>query len=332
MGIAGIITFIALAAAPPTDVHTEPPSGGSSSSFIRCGLEQVEPPAFKEGSKQFEWLGPEFGGAFADASLQSNPNSYGVAQSFTSLGSQFSLVYIGGFGYQPGGFGLAVGEAHTDLTTFDTIVFARAGFPPGTPFLASVTLDVYGGLSRGFGDDSRDDGHVTLRWSFNSSMIPEPAMIELSSRSPDPPSLPARFSHFVTLRTGVEYRLNRAQHVSVSPVRVGIKQIAFCSGTIGSRITIRPFAPGVTCSSRASVLYTTCPSDLDSSWFVDDADFLLFAAAHALGDCSDPTMPLGCPADLNYDGIVDAADFVLFLPAYDEGYCPLFGDIDFGPQ
>jgi len=65
-----------------------------------------------------------------------------------------------------------------------------------------------------------------------------------------------------------------------------------------------------------------CPGDLNSDGFVDDSDFVLFATAYDLLDCSDPSMPVGCPADLNDDGFVDDTDFVLFSTAYDAFLCP----------
>ncbi|MBX3378710.1 MAG: hypothetical protein KF805_01330 [Phycisphaeraceae bacterium] len=65
-----------------------------------------------------------------------------------------------------------------------------------------------------------------------------------------------------------------------------------------------------------------CPGDINGDTFVDDSDFVLFAAAYDLLDCADPSMPVGCPADLNGDGFVDDADFVLFSAAYDAYLCP----------
>jgi hypothetical protein len=65
-----------------------------------------------------------------------------------------------------------------------------------------------------------------------------------------------------------------------------------------------------------------CPSDFNGDGFVEDADFVVFAAAYNILDCSDPAMPSGCPADLNADAFVDDADFVLFAPAYNELVCP----------
>ncbi|MFN9975815.1 MAG: hypothetical protein ACK58T_38580, partial [Phycisphaerae bacterium] len=65
-----------------------------------------------------------------------------------------------------------------------------------------------------------------------------------------------------------------------------------------------------------------CPSDIDPDGYVDDADFVVFAAAYNVLDCNDAAMPLDCPADLNADGFVDDGDFVLFASAYNELLCP----------
>ncbi|MBL8875975.1 MAG: hypothetical protein JNM86_09295 [Phycisphaerae bacterium] len=64
-----------------------------------------------------------------------------------------------------------------------------------------------------------------------------------------------------------------------------------------------------------------CQSDLNCDNLVDDADFVVFAAAYNLLDCADPAMASGCRADLNGDGFVDDSDFVLFVTAYNELGC-----------
>lgn len=92
----------------------------------------------------------------------------------------------------------------------------------------------------------------------------------------------------------------------------------------------RPFMnsqnPNVTLVSASGFDYTgvalPCRADLNGDNAVDDADFVLFAAAYNILDCADPGMPAGCPADLNGDGFVDDADFVLFAAAYNELLCP----------
>ncbi len=87
----------------------------------------------------------------------------------------------------------------------------------------------------------------------------------------------------------------------------------------------RSTSDGETSIACASVVVTVeqcCPADLNADTFVDDADFILFASAYNILDCTDPSMPSGCPADLNHDGFVDDADFGLFAVAYDALLCP----------
>ncbi|MBN8599199.1 MAG: hypothetical protein J0L78_16115 [Planctomycetes bacterium] len=66
---------------------------------------------------------------------------------------------------------------------------------------------------------------------------------------------------------------------------------------------------------------TFCPADFNFDRTVNDADFVSFAGAYDLFDCSDPDMPAACPSDINRDGAVDDADFVLFVTAYDTLLC-----------
>lgn len=74
-------------------------------------------------------------------------------------------------------------------------------------------------------------------------------------------------------------------------------------------------------SISISVAIETCPGDLNSDGFVDDADFQIFAAAYNILDCADTAMASGCPADLNRDGFVDDADFTVFAAAYNVVFC-----------
>jgi len=70
-------------------------------------------------------------------------------------------------------------------------------------------------------------------------------------------------------------------------------------------------------SIRNSIeLGASCPADLTVDQQVDDADFVGFAGAYNILECTDPAMLPGCPADLNLDGLVDDADFVIFAAAY----------------
>lgn len=73
-------------------------------------------------------------------------------------------------------------------------------------------------------------------------------------------------------------------------------------------------------TNNARVTFTVkaaCAGDLNSDGFVDDTDFVFFAAAYDTLICGSP-----CPADLNGDSFVDDADFVVFAAAYDVLVCP----------
>jgi hypothetical protein len=65
-----------------------------------------------------------------------------------------------------------------------------------------------------------------------------------------------------------------------------------------------------------------CRADLNDDGFVDDSDFVYFAASYDLYLCDAPSMPLECAADITDDGVVDDLDFVLFATAYDLYVCP----------
>ncbi len=61
-----------------------------------------------------------------------------------------------------------------------------------------------------------------------------------------------------------------------------------------------------------------CTADLNYDAYVDDADFVAFAALYDALLC--PFFP-GCAGDFNSDGFIDDADFVLFVAAYDRLLC-----------
>ncbi|MBN8598552.1 MAG: hypothetical protein J0L78_12850 [Planctomycetes bacterium] len=66
---------------------------------------------------------------------------------------------------------------------------------------------------------------------------------------------------------------------------------------------------------------TTCDGDLTFDTYVDDSDFVQFAGAYDIFDCTAPEMAAGCVADINADNFVDDSDFVLFAQAYDLFTC-----------
>lgn len=61
-----------------------------------------------------------------------------------------------------------------------------------------------------------------------------------------------------------------------------------------------------------------CPADFTGDGFVDDADFVAFAAAYDAFSVP----PAAAACDLTGDGFVDDSDFVVFAAAYDSFTCP----------
>lgn len=78
---------------------------------------------------------------------------------------------------------------------------------------------------------------------------------------------------------------------------------------------------GVTGCASTTVTVNLCPADFNCDQQVDDLDFVSFADAYSIFDCSEGTMPAGCPSDLNHDGFVDDLDFVIFADAYTALLC-----------
>ncbi|MBY0112944.1 MAG: hypothetical protein K2Y21_08990 [Phycisphaerales bacterium] len=125
---------------------------------------------------------------------------------------------------------------------------------------------------------------------------------------------------FAWLRQGrpLTETLGRIEGVGTNQLRI-LNAVASDSG-LYSVIVSGPC--GVLTSDPAALGIRPCPADLNSDNQVDDADFVIFAAAYNTLDCADPVMAAGCPADLNIDGFVDDADFVTFATAYNELVCP----------
>lgn len=74
---------------------------------------------------------------------------------------------------------------------------------------------------------------------------------------------------------------------------------------------------------------SACACDLNGDTFVDDADFIIFAAAYNDLICPPPPRPAGftdrhagCPADFDGNSLVDDADFIVFASAYNDLICP----------
>ncbi|HEX8875638.1 MAG TPA: endonuclease [Phycisphaerales bacterium] len=101
----------------------------------------------------------------------------------------------------------------------------------------------------------------------------------------------------------------------------GTYQVVYTIATSDQNLPGAIARPSLTLTVLGTI-QASCPGDLNADTFVDDADFVIFAAAYELLDCGDPSMPVGCPSDLNTDLFVDDADFVIFAGAYEALICP----------
>ncbi|MBN8597749.1 MAG: hypothetical protein J0L78_08760 [Planctomycetes bacterium] len=110
-----------------------------------------------------------------------------------------------------------------------------------------------------------------------------------------------------------------SSHATLSQFNWGGISNIYANGTPVGGSTI---LSGTGINWGAPVQPNSCPADINNDGFVDDTDFVLFAAAYNLLDCADPAMPAGCPSDINGDSVVDDADFVVFVSAYNELVCP----------
>ncbi|MBX3387975.1 MAG: endonuclease [Phycisphaeraceae bacterium] len=102
---------------------------------------------------------------------------------------------------------------------------------------------------------------------------------------------------------------------------VGSYQVVYTIATSDENLPGAIAGPSLTLTVIGTIV-AACPGDINSDGFVDDTDFVQFAAAYDLFDCAEPSMPAGCPADLTGDGYVEDSDFVQFAAAYDSFICP----------
>jgi hypothetical protein len=101
----------------------------------------------------------------------------------------------------------------------------------------------------------------------------------------------------------------------------GTYQVVYTIATSDQNLPGAILRPSLTLTVLGTI-QALCAGDLNNDLVVDDADFVIFADAYNLFDCSDVAMPAGCPSDLNSDLFVDDADFVLFAAAYEALLCP----------
>jgi hypothetical protein len=206
--------------------------------------------------------------------------------------------------------------------------------PPSLRRFAAIGPTSNAGDIRLFGGLRTSDSAILGdTWAFNG--VAEPSF-------PVPPSGAGSYERGTTVTLSLPVVIGQSPALSWkrdgSPLADGVTPAgSIISGSQSAALVISNVQPadaglymcfasnpcGSATSSAATVQVTVnCPSDFNGDLFVDDSDFVIFAEAYSLLDCTDPSMSPGCPADLNGDGFVDDPDFVMFATAYEQLLCP----------
>lgn len=216
------------------------------------------------------------------------------------------------------GFGAADGNDTINVSA--TILdHASPSFSPGSAVL-SQTID--------FGTVSRNTGVHTLPVALHNRAVnfPPANVNGLDADSFGIVATPLNSTSVIS--TTLVPTLNIAAGSSLagqvafdSTQTAGTYQVVYTIATSDQNLPGAIALPSLTLTVLGTI-QASCPGDLNGDQYVDDADFVIFAAAYELLDCTDPGMPAGCPSDLNADLYVDDSDFVMFAAAYEALICP----------
>lgn len=258
-----------------------------------------------------------------DGSVSTGGNFHATAGGLIGLLQVYAFAYET-YGTDGAGHTVASGYSTSSGNAFfsDSIVASAPGAANGTPITYTASFKVSGTHSV---PDSGDFGgyecylsaHMSLSDNVNSSDTPNwysPAHTEQST------TLIVSLNTLIGRTIRVSAQMQNEAYVS-SNAQTARSAVSDYTGA-GS-VTLSASLPGANLIGASGHNFgPSCPGDLNGDDQVDDADFVIFAAAYNTLDCADPAMPAGCPADLNGDGVVDDADFVLFVAAYNELVCP----------
>lgn len=256
----------------------------------------------------------------------------------------FSEAWIGGFGFG----GALAGQPYTSFFSYitggggggafcgGTLTFNEAGvyFAPSSMhtywFQANSPSQVFAwgkfkftptvpNLSYSFG------GHLDV-FVTGSAARYSTCAVELHPNYPHPPSLYSNNQYFTS---GAELWYPAANQVGApsGDLIQGLEYIMTWDLRIHMTVDTDESARYEAITSGGpnflfQLYQRPCDGDLNGDGYVDDSDFVGFAAAYDLLDCADPLMPPGCPCDINHDGVVDDDDFILFAVAYENFVCP----------
>jgi endonuclease I len=247
---------------------------------------------------------------------QSRALTVGIATS--GIGSYSGSVSVNNTDLTSGGAGQ--GSADND----DSIALSALILDHAVPsFAGPSTIQ---GLTVDFGTVNRNTGIYSVPVPiFNRFSTPGfTAALDIDSVSGVSTPLASASVLSTTLApfSGIAENSSLAASVSFDSTQpVGSYQIVYTIQTSDFNLPGAIARPSLTLTVLGQIA-ANCPGDLNNDSQIDDSDFVLFATAYDLFDCTAPEMPAGCPSDLNGDNAVDDSDFVQFATAYDAFLCP----------
>jgi endonuclease I len=251
-----------------------------------------------------------------------NPQMRTIAVGVTTagIGSYSGTITIDNTDLTTQGPGFGVADANDTINvTANILDHATPSFQGGSTAL-SQTID--------FGTVSRNTGVFTQPASVHNravSFVPSlTAGLDLDSvgvvATPLNSTSVISTTLAPTLNIGAGSSLT-GQVSFDSAQAAGTYQVVYTIATSDQNLPGAILRPSLTLTVLGTI-QALCAGDLNNDLVVDDSDFVIFADAYNLFDCSDVAMPAGCPSDLNSDLFVDDADFVLFAAAYEALLCP----------
>ena len=251
-----------------------------------------------------------------------NPQMRTIAVGVTTagIGSYSGTITIDNTDLTTQGPGFGVADANDTINvTANILDHATPSFQSGSTAL-SQTID--------FGTVSRNTGVFTQPASLHNravSFVPSlTAGLDLDSvgvvATPLNSTSVISTTLAPTLNIGAGSSLT-GQVSFDSAQAAGTYQVVYTIATSDQNLPGAILRPSLTLTVLGTI-QALCAGDLNNDLVVDDSDFVIFADAYNLFDCSDVAMPAGCPSDLNSDLFVDDADFVLFAAAYEALLCP----------
>ncbi len=251
-----------------------------------------------------------------------NPQMRTIAVGVTTagIGSYGGTITVDNTDLTTQGPGFGAADANDTINVTATILdHASPSFAGGSAVL-SQTID--------FGTVSRNTGVHTLPVSLHNRAVSfAPSLTAgLDFDSLGVAATPANSTSVIstTLAPSVNLVAGSSLPGQVafdSTQAAGVYQVVYTIATSDQNLPGVIARPSLTLTVLGTIL-ASCPGDLNNDLVVDDSDFVIFAEAYNLFDCSDAAMPAGCPSDLNSDLVVDDTDFVLFAAAYEALLCP----------